>query len=299
MNILITGVTETHTHHPDRASSTKFVSIPELMVKGLKELGHSVDHRAVIEGEDLKMYDKVFVYLYPLDHNAISPKSAVYTIEQRPDAYICLDDWSFQKLLPSWEKVVDIHDLQSRTWIAPLFPWGNTKRMGLDVEKIEAWDPSSLYNCPPVYKQIWEKRKTEWFNASLSTDAHLWTEAQHLKWPVRAVGGKLLGQERMLESQIVWAYGGYKGVLCPTYQHAGCGWWRVRYIHAARAGAILGGDPVEFEMIHPCYDLTLHEIEDMDNVLQKEIATSQAAQLAYRSDTITTTIKKLENWITK
>ena len=62
MNILITGVTETHTNYPDRASSTKFVSIPELMTRGFKELGYKVDHRAVNEGEDLKMYDKVFVY---------------------------------------------------------------------------------------------------------------------------------------------------------------------------------------------------------------------------------------------
>ena len=56
---------------------------------------------------------------------------------------------------------------------------------------------------------------------------------------------------------------------------------------------------IEFEMIHPCYDLTLNEIETMEDSLLKETARSQASQLALRSDTITTTIKKLENWITK
>ncbi len=71
MNILITGVTETHTNHPQRASSTKFVSIPELMASAFGRMGHHVDHRAVTSGEDLTRYDKVFVYLYPLDHNAL------------------------------------------------------------------------------------------------------------------------------------------------------------------------------------------------------------------------------------
>ena len=71
MKILITGVTETHVNHPKRASSTKFVSIPELMREAYIELGHDVEHRGVTPGEDLKRYQKVFVYVYPLDHNEI------------------------------------------------------------------------------------------------------------------------------------------------------------------------------------------------------------------------------------
>ena len=63
MNILITGVTETHTNHQNRASSTKFVSIPELMANAFQQLDHDVDHRAVKVGEDLSKYHKVFVYL--------------------------------------------------------------------------------------------------------------------------------------------------------------------------------------------------------------------------------------------
>jgi len=298
MNILITGVTETHTNHPDRASSTKFVSIPELMVKGLKMMGHTVFH-GIPTDEDIPKFDKVFVYLYPLDHNAVEPKNAINVLAKRPDAYICLDDWSFQKLLPSWEKYVDIADLQNRTWIAPLFPWGDTKLMNLPVKKIETWDPSPLYLCPAVYRQIWTKRKTEWYNASLSTEAHKWAEAQNLKWPVYSVGGKALGQHRLLESQIVWAYGSYKGVLCPTYDHAGCGWWRVRYLHAAKAGAILGGDPKELSMIHPSYNLTLHEIESMDDKLVGETAFAQGIMLEKALATELETLKNLERWAIK
>ena len=43
MKILITGVTETHNNHPNRASSTKFVSIPELMREAYLSQGHEVE----------------------------------------------------------------------------------------------------------------------------------------------------------------------------------------------------------------------------------------------------------------
>ncbi len=188
MNILISGVTETHTNHPQRASSTKFVSIPELMASAFGRMGHHVDHRAVTSGEDLSRYDKVFVYLYPLDHNALDPDGALWALESRFDAYVCLDDWAFQKILPSWENKIAPESLCEHTWIAPLFPWGDTRAMGLPVENIIAWDPSPLYEMPAVHQMSWDRRKTEWYNASLSKEAHDWATAQNLSWPIHSVG---------------------------------------------------------------------------------------------------------------
>jgi len=295
MKILITGVTETHTNHPQRASSTKFVSIPELMRNAFERLVHDVDHRAVGAGEDLSEYQKVFIYLYPVDHNAVNVNGAIWALQQRPDAWLCLDDWSFQKLLPTWGNFTDIKLLTNRTWLAPLFPWGDTKLMGLPVDDLRHWDPSPLYNLPKVHRLRWQERKTEWYNASLSKDAHEWADRQHLTWPIRAVGGKSLGQPRILESQIVWEYGSYKGVLCPTYEHAGCGWWRVRYLHAAHAGAILGSDPKETGMIHPAYGYTLKEIEKMGDEAREYLAWLQADKL--KVATLHETMQKVEGWL--
>lgn len=292
MNILISGVTETHTNHPQRASSTKFVSIPELMADAFGRLGHHVDHRAVTPGEDLSRYDKVFVYLYPLDHNALDPEGALWALESRFDAYICLDDWAFQKILPSWESKIAPESLCEHTWIAPLFPWGDTKAMGLPVENIIAWDPSPLYEMPAVHQMSWDRRKTEWYNASLSKEAHDWATAQNLSWPIHSVGGKSLGQPRILESDVVWQYGSYKGVLCPTYRHAGSGWWRVRYLHAAHAGCVLGGDPKELGVIDPSYAYTLRELENMDDEQLQLTAAQQATYL--RVATLEDTLSKLE-----
>ena len=83
MRILITGVTETHNNHANRASSTKFVSVPELMRTAFELLSCDVEHRSVKPGEDLSKYDKVFVYLYPLDHNALNPDGALWALESR------------------------------------------------------------------------------------------------------------------------------------------------------------------------------------------------------------------------
>jgi len=297
MKILITGVTETHTNHPNRASSTKFVSVPELMRDAYLSQGHEVDHMAVHEDTNLARYDKVFLYVYPLDKNAVHPAGAKRVLQECMDAYICLDDWSFQKIFDSWADMIPASDLREHKWIAPLFPWGDTKKMGLDVETILAWDPSSLYMQPACHQMAWPKRKIEWYNASLSKDAHEWATMQNLSWPVFSVGGKALGQPRILESDVVWQYGEYKGVLCPTYTHAGCGWWRVRYLHAAHAGCILGGDVKELGVIDSSYAYTLHEIENMSEERMQLLAAEQAVALNNKIATKKATLKKLESFL--
>ena len=297
MKILITGVTETHTNHPQRASSTKFVSIPELMREAYLAMEHEVDHCAVNDAMDLTRYDKVFLYVYPLDHNAMSTSGAARVLRERMDAYICLDDWSFQKILPSWESIIAPEDLADHKWIAPLFPWGNSKLMGLPVETLLDWDPSPLYEMPPCHQLAWSKRKTEWYNASLSKEAHEWATTQNLAWPIHSVGGKALGQPRILESDVVWQYGGYKGVLCPTYAHAGCGWWRVRYLHAAFTGALLGGNPQELGMIDAAYGYTPRELERMDDAQLELIAAQQYVALTSQIATREQTLLKLESFL--
>ena len=300
MRILITGVTETHINHPDRAKSTKFASIPELMRLGFNILGHTVDHRPVRLDEDFAAYDRVFVYLYPLDANAVNAEQVVHVLQKRPNAPVCLDDWSFQRILPSWVPMVSEASLVDRTWIAPLFPWGNHDKLKLPVKQLHAWDPSSLYQShgmPAVHKLSWQQRKSEWYNASLSADSHLWAQRQRLTWPVHAIGGKALGQPRKLESDIVWDYGFYKGILCPSYAHAGSGWWRVRYLHAQAAGCILGGDEAELATIGTAYSFTLREIEAMSDMQQANLAQQQSQQLSARLATLHDTLSALEDFL--
>jgi hypothetical protein len=294
MNILITGVTETHLNYMNRASSTKFVSIPELMREAFTKMGHYVDHRKVIPSDNLRQYHKVFLFVYPLDNNVADTEGAKLVLDQRHDTYICLDDWSFQRVLPTWSDIIDAKDLLEHKWIVPLFPWGDKAKMGIDAELL-SWDPSPLYEQPPCHKLSWKQRQKAWYNASLSTAAHEWATAQKLTWPVHAIGGKALGQKRMFESDIVWEYGSYKGVLCPTYAHAGCGWWRIRYLHAAHAGCVLGGSKEELGMIGPGYNYSLYELEDMTDEELEHVASQQAQSLV--TATLEATQKRLQAFL--
>ena len=114
---------------------------------------------------------------------------------------------------------------------------------------------------------------------------------------MNSIGGKALGQPRKLESDVVWEYGSYKGVLCPTYAHAGCGWWRVRYLHAQAAGCILGGDEAELAAIGTAYSFTLREIEAMSDMQQSNLAQQQSQQLAARLATLQDTLSALKDFL--
>ena len=299
MRVLITGVTETHINYAQRASSTKFVSIPELMSKGFSQLDCDVDHRRVMPNEDLRAYDRVFVYLYPIgDGNAVNVEGVLWVLRRRPDAYICLDDWSFQRIVDTWASHISVDDLNFHRWIAPLFPWGDIKKLQLPFDYLLRWDPTSLYEPPISHHVAWHKRKSEWYNASLSTEAHHWASAQQLKWPIYSIGGKSLGQQRKLETTVVWEYGSYKGVLCPTYTHAGSGWWRVRYIHAIQAACMLGGSPEEFGAMGPAYGHTLLELEAMPDDQQQQIVIDQTAAFASTCDNLKTTLQTLKAFLT-
>jgi hypothetical protein len=98
-----------------------------------------------------------------------------------------------------------------------------------------------------------------------------------------------------LESDIVKQYGYYKGVLCPTYAHAGCGWWRVRYLHSAHARTILGGAPEELGAIHPAFTYTVKEIELLSDQAQEYLAWLQADKL--KTATLPETLTKLQGWL--
>ena len=131
MNILITGVTETHLNYKDRASSTKFVSIPEMMREAYSKLGHHVEHRKVVPADNLRRFDKVFLYAYPIGPNTADVESARLVLDQRHDAYICLDDWSFQRVLPTWSDLISLPSCSSINGLFHYFHGVIRKRWGL------------------------------------------------------------------------------------------------------------------------------------------------------------------------
>jgi hypothetical protein len=92
MKILVTGFNALSigTARSPLNIATSARVLPEV----LKELGHEVIQKAIIPGEDVSSYDKVFVFVF--GPNSLSARywyGAAYTIIKRPDAIISIDDW--------------------------------------------------------------------------------------------------------------------------------------------------------------------------------------------------------------
>ena len=271
MDILITGCTDTHINKPDRAKSTKFMSIPDALCATLSYMGHYVEHRAVVEGEDLDKFDKVICFLYPLDRHARHPDGALYALRVRRDAIIALDDWSFQNVLPTWEPLV--YGLRARRWLVPMFKWGDVGKLGLAVGDLITYDPSPAYTMP--YVDPWSQRLRHWVHASFHKDSHIWTANQLCKWRVLAFGCKDLAQDRILESTVVRLHGVVAGSLIPPYAHVGSGWWRVRVLHSIYSGAVIGCDHNEFNGLSPALEIPIGTIENMDDDALHRLSISQ------------------------
>ena len=147
----------------------------------LKELGHDVTHKAIIPGEDVSMYDKVFVFVF--GPNSLSARywyGAAYTIIKRPDAIVSIDDWQTKDSVSGfgtfsrghwriWKKLSqagnpvgkvywdeaqpykkEIEDLVDtfafekwpHTLLVPAYDNGNYDELGIKANKIINWDPT-------------------------------------------------------------------------------------------------------------------------------------------------------------
>ena len=151
----------------------------------LRDLGHEVTQKAIIPGEDVSQYDKVIVYVF--GPNSLSARywyGAAYTITQRPDAIISIDDhqtketvsgfgtfsrghWRIWKKFSQagnpvgkayWDEAQpykkEIEDLVDTfafdEWphklLIPAYDGGNYEALGLKAKEITNWDPSPYTN---------------------------------------------------------------------------------------------------------------------------------------------------------
>ena len=153
-----------------------------ILPKVLRELGHEVIQKAIVPGEDVSMYDKVFVYVF--GPNSLSARywyGAAYTIIKRPDAIVSIDDWQTKDSVSGfrtfsnghwriWKKVSqagnpvgkvnweeaqpfkkEIEDLVDhfahKEWphklLIPAYDGGNFEELGMKAKEITNWDPSA------------------------------------------------------------------------------------------------------------------------------------------------------------
>lgn len=121
--------------------------------------------------------------------------------------------------------------------LVPAFDWGD-KQLIRNIIKSK-----TIYNVDltPYVLQFWDiplivdiidKQKRHML-ASLA-DHSGWVKRHTSKWPVDYFGAKSINAPQLAtEKDVFYKCGEYWSVLCPEYPHAGCGWFRVRWVYAS------------------------------------------------------------------
>jgi hypothetical protein len=169
--------------------------------------------------------------------------------------------------------------------VCPMYAWGDRtgvrKRMPKDVGRIEALDPTSVVfdTLAAITPTPPEKKDKAWVLGALMPH-DTWLEKKKPGWPVEIVGSrklirKLGGQRLDTELDVLNFYNDRWGILSPPYPHAGSGWWRSRFLYAARIGSILVTDKGEGDPLGDAYKLTIADVEKMNT---EELAAAAQAQ---------------------
>jgi hypothetical protein len=159
------------------------------------------------------------------------------------------------------------------------------KRMPKEMNGIEALDPSStIYDILSTSSPIppSEKRRAWVLGALMPHDT--WLEKKNPEWPVEIVGSRKLikkfgGHRLDSEEDVLAFYNQHWGILSPPYPHAGSGWWRSRFMYAARVRSILVTDKGEGAPLGDPYKLTIKNVEAMSDAGLEEAAAAQADTL--------------------
>jgi hypothetical protein len=186
-------------------------------------------------------------------------------------------------------------DLLDARWAAgmvpvcPMYAWGDRtgvrKRMPSDVGRIEALDPTSVVfdTLNAVTPATPEEKERAWVLGALMPH-DTWLEKKKPGWPVEIVGSrklirKLGGSRLDTELDVLNFYNTRWGILSPPYPHAGSGWWRSRFLYAARIGSILVTDKGEGDPLGDAYKLTIADVEKMNTEELTAAAKAQADAL--------------------
>jgi len=318
VKILVTGITK---QQCGGGTALGYEPVSDLLVRGLRRSGNLVDHRYTVPEENLTDYDVVLVGLVPFfSINSSNLYAALQAIidrssRQEPIAFY-VDDWRFSQMIanlsthvrmPSqlvkpffsgrlhhaWacenqphlmEVVNRLHDAVWPTVILPTFTWGDHDRLTsiLPSRDPHCVDLSAMAREYQVNAVDPSMRKHAWVLGTLSNQRE-WVDGLNLSWAVDYLGSRSArADEKVSEAELVQRYAESWGVLSAPYkQIVGTGWWRNRFIYAARHGAILLCDPREVPGL-PAYHVRSQEIEEMSLNQLQELAQTQRWELMYR-----------------
>lgn len=191
-------------------------------------------------------------------------------------------DWAMANMNRLMPVVQALEDRPWPTTLIPKFEWGDASSLFAQIpsRRNVAIDPSVYATEYPTITSPDSERYGAWVLGVLS-DQREWIESLHLNWPVSYAGGKKSKADVALkEVDLVQRYAESWGILSPPYKKLfGTGWWRNRFVYAARTGGILFSDPREANVIGSAYDLNPRDVERLTISQLRELADTQRQQL--------------------
>jgi hypothetical protein len=286
VKILITGFTSRQVN--SQKLRQDYLSVEAILPEVLKSLGHEVEHRKVVIGEDLSGFDLALIGICPLSKQAAYYAArAAYAFQEVKRVELYCGDWTIEEtgretkyLLNKWEKYerfarpvlkysdYDIDLVKSLAQslvtenlplLGPFFPWGQHELILKELTNLRllTFDPSPFCTFPEVNYAPKQKR---WIYSALQKNP--WIDKQRLTWPVVRYGN---GATHLPENELLQEYGYSVGTLAAPYRTAGSGWWRARYAHAAHVGAIICCDPRDQAILGYPYRHSPQQVEAMSD----------------------------------
>lgn len=242
-------------------------------------MGHTVEQRPVTAGEDVSKYDKVIVFLMHISPFNTYMYGALWTISQRSDVLLAIEDWQSPKNINTWSRDVD-KTLASITndyyvnnvvyekkldpeWL-PAFkdametivsgerPITLPAHLGGDYKMLfPEWNENQIHSWyAPAFTlhrkagvTLFDEPKQKVFNFAglIQSETEKWFNrvTEGVTWEIKQYGSKKKQQKRLTEQEMVSTFNDHWGILMAGYWHAGSGWWRARPQQTADVGSIL------------------------------------------------------------
>ena len=310
MKILVTGMNKNQcTENFYLQQQLQVIPSHPSLLACLRDMGHTVEQRPVLVGEDLSSYDRVIVYLHNPTAFSGYVYGALWAITSHYNVVTAYDDWQIDSIygglvrllkdgnifndylfnqhsnLPDdirtydhtlLKAVEEIRDKKHPLLISA-FAGGNTSLL-YDHPDIITYNPNP-YHIHRVGSTVFDKIKCFNFASLVQGKTAKWLKKQNIKeWNIKYYGSRKDGQDRLTEAAMCNVYASHWGCLMPGYFHAGSGWWRARPTQVADVGSILIGDPAEMMVLYgdkQLAHLTAHDLEICSIERLHEIAAAQ------------------------
>jgi hypothetical protein len=204
---------------------------------------------------------------------------ALWTISQRSDVLLAIEDWQSPKNINTWSRDVD-KTLASITndyyvnnvvyekkldpdWL-PAFkdametivsgerPITLPAHLGGDYKMLfPEWNENQIHSWyAPAFTlhrnagvSLFDEPKQKVFNFAglIQSETEKWFNrvTENATWEIKQYGSKKKNQKRLTEQEMVSTFNDHWGILMAGYWHAGSGWWRARPQQTADVGSIL------------------------------------------------------------